>query len=227
MLGRKEIVKKLIKDTKDDNIKWTIKIDRQWVRAEHSMEVTPNKILNFKLVYYTDHPKGTKLYVTFNIKHYKGSSTSHTIYDIGGKKKRVESKEMLSLMNDILLKEESNRNVIDKIKGQLDEYKPGPYELQIGDWAMVTHDPEFDMADGKEGRIVSEITDTDDTFYFLVDFEDPFYEMLVDQDFDFEREDFKVGGTCWPFEPQYLKKVIEIEDQYERFSLASFKEFIG
>lgn len=216
MLDRKEIVKKLISDTETNKVKWNVIINPQWIRAEYSIEITSNKFLNFKLIYYIDHPKGTKLLVDYYVKT-SMTAANHSLYNVGGKNKEAESRELLSLMNIVLLNEEKNRNdnnpniniINNIIRKQLEESKP---DFNIGDKVIIKGDPHFEMADGMEGKIVSEISDTDDTFYYLVDFEDPFYEMLVYPDFDFEKDDFKVGGTCWPFEPQFLKKIIEKED---------------
>ena len=67
-MNSSDVLKKLIEDTESDKIKWVVTIENELVKSIFEKELTPNKKVVFKIVYYNQHPKSTKLYVYFNKK---------------------------------------------------------------------------------------------------------------------------------------------------------------
>lgn len=190
-----EVLNKLIKETEDNTIKWTVAIEKLIVRATFEKELTPKKKLNFKILYYKEHPKNTSFHIYFCKKDNWGS-ISVTVMDIGGSKKRNESREVLKFLNIILLKEELK----DKVEIELDD------EFSIGDRVVVVKEQDFRKDDiiGQKGTIVNQFYK--DGLKFLVEFDNNFSYLLINSDFDYSNH--KLGnGRCWIMDPNNIRKI--------------------
>jgi len=61
-----EIIDKLYQDTDSGKIKWDVKITKNKIaKASYTIKLTEKKCIKFNAIYYSDHPKSTKLYVNF------------------------------------------------------------------------------------------------------------------------------------------------------------------
>jgi len=198
-MNSSDVLKKLIEDTESDKIKWVVTIENELVKSIFEKELTPNKKVVFKIVYYNQHPKSTKLYVYFNKKDNWGSTTL-TIMDIGGNKKRNEARIVSQLLNKILLKEEKLRNEVDI---ELDD------EFAIGDRVVVIKEQDFqkDVIVGQKGIIVNQFNK--DGLKFLVEFDDKFSYLLINNDFNYEINDKNniKSGQCWLMDPNNIRKI--------------------
>lgn len=106
--NRMKIIGDLTRDTDNDKIEWDVTIESDYIKAIYNMPVTANKTIVFKLVYFTNNPKVSKLNVLY-VLNIDDKKFTRTINDIGGKSKKAEVKEISYLINRILLKEEENR----------------------------------------------------------------------------------------------------------------------
>ena len=106
--SRKQIIEELLDDTERGNIVWVVTINPNYVRAIYNYEITPNKKIVFKLLYFIDDHRRTKLSVDYDMRKEKGTLVTY-IMDFGGKTHKNEIKELTYLLNRIILKEEERR----------------------------------------------------------------------------------------------------------------------
>lgn len=194
--SKREILDNLLSDTESDKIRWEVTIEKKLVKAIYEKVITPSKNIFFKIVYYIDHPKSTKLHIYFK-KHNKHGSESETIFDLGGNKKKNESKYISQILNKILLKEEKLR---DQVHLDLDGV------FKIGDRVVVAKEQDFQKSDiiGQKGTIVNTFTRNDNEV-FLVEFDKKFSSLLINNDFNFDSK--CVDGNCWIMYPENIEKI--------------------
>lgn len=120
MRSRREIISKLYDDTISGKIRWEITLDKAYVKAVHEMPVTKTKKVIFKLTYFVDSPKNSKLFINFSPK----SNLILSVMDIGGKNKKKEVNGLERLLNQILLKEEEFNK-----SEEIDEWSEGGFSL--------------------------------------------------------------------------------------------------
>jgi len=193
-----EVLKKLIEDTTNNKIDWIVSIDSLLVKASFEQELTPNKKLNFKIIYYIEHPKSTTLHIYFNKKDTWGS-ISKSVLDIGGSKRRNESNEISKLLRDILLKEEKLQK---NIEIELDD------EFKIGDRIIVIKEQDFRKEEivGQKGTIINQFNKNG--LKFLVEFDKNFNYLLINSDFNYDENNSKVvDGKCWIMDPNNIRKI--------------------
>ena len=147
-------------------------------------------------MYYKDHPKSTKLYITYEFKSER-SGHSISILDLGGKK-RQEADEISRLLEIILSDKSEYRDI--KLSYSDDKF-------EIGDRVVVIKAQDFDGNEiGQKGNIIKEITNKHNALFYLIKFDNKFEECMIDDDFDFGDEELK-DGNCWAFKPDYIKKI--------------------
>lgn len=195
-ISKKETLSKLLEDTESGKIKWEVSIERDFVRATHTINPTPNKSLVIKIVYFLHHIKGTKLTADFTIKGQRGKQDM-AVLALGGKNKKEEVKQISYLMSRILLKEEDSRNIDIFIEDK----------FEIGDRVVVVKEQNFGGNEvGQKGDIVSESTDKDGSIVYVIKFDNHFDDILVDAE-----EAIRTGrlkdGNCWAFLPRNIKKI--------------------
>jgi len=205
MLSNKELIQNLAKDTEEGKISWEISIEPKFIRATYTLQVTKNKKLVFKVVYYIDHPKGTKLTVNYQLKGDYGTAHKE-IHDLGGSKRRAEVKEISMLLNKILLKEEEKRN-----NPELSKIVDIDYEdvFEVGDRVVVTREQGLGKKEiNQKGTIIKELINSKNDLSYLVKFDNRFSDLLVDdEDFDFLSATQLRDGNCWAFRPENIKKI--------------------
>jgi hypothetical protein len=195
--SNKQILKNLLKDTEDDKIRWDVSIEKYFVKATHVITPTKNKKLTFKIVYFIQRPKETKLNIIYEI-NTEYSKKNMSIIDIGGKSKKAEVKEISYLLNKILLKEEKAREFPEIFIE--DQFK-------IDDRVVVIKEQDFDKEEiGQKGTIVTELKDAFDNICYIIRFDNHFSDILID-----DKESFRTGkmisGNCWAFSPENIKKI--------------------
>jgi len=222
-MTNKEVINKLSQDTNDGKIKWEVDLTYNYagkeariavVKTSHDIKITEKKKLVFKIMYYVDHPKNTKLSVNF-ITNVDGVNSSKTISDMGGKK-REESRIINQLISKILLDYE---NLKDKIEIERDDV------FNIGDRVVVIREQDFpkEKIVGQKGTIIKEL-ERDGNARFLVEFDNKFNDALFDEkkfDYGATRVD---DGNCWLMDPNNIRKIISKETN-EKIKI-SYKEFI-
>lgn len=195
--SKREILEKILKDTESDKIVWDVILENKYVKAIFEQNITPSKQLVFKLLYYIDHPKSTKLHVYFK-RHDKRGSQSDTIIDLGGHKKRNEAKFVARILNKILLKEEELRN---KINIDLDD------DFKIGDRIVVVKEQDFQRSEiiSQKGTIVNIFNDNEGD-KILVEFDNKFSDILINKDFE-PNINRCSDGNCWIMNPENIRKI--------------------
>jgi len=201
-LNKKDILDKI---SNDDNLEWDITIEQQYIKATSFLDVTNNKKIIFKAVYYIDHPKSSRLNliydITMKLSNTKTKTKQEEIYDTFGGKKRQEARQVSLLIKKILSKNDKYKNIEIKIE------EIG--FLNVGDRVDVIKGDSFDGDDhGEKGTIVNEIDSKTNKPFYLVRFDNKFSPLLVDDDFTFDKiEDYE--GTdcdCWPYRSFHLRK---------------------
>jgi hypothetical protein len=218
MKSLREVINKLILDTNDGKIKWKIDVEKIFVRATYEKMLTSDKKITFKIVFYPDHTKGTKLHINF-IRKKDGVNSSNTIMDIGGSKKKEEVRLVLHLLKKIIEKVGFNLP-FDELNMDDDDD-----EIQVSDRVEIIKEQDFRKEEciGQKGTVIKEFNKGNKIF-FLVEFDEQFSSVLVGSDFDFNRA--KAGfsdGKCWLMDPNNLKKIKD-KKVTERLLLTS-KEF--
>lgn len=218
--SRKEILKNLFKDTSGGYMIWDVFVDNQFIKTSHKLKVTETKSVSFKIVYYKNHPKSTKLYISYEFKNeHNGHSIS--ILDLGGKK-RQEADDVLLLLKTILSENEYKNPEFKDILIEIND------KFKIGDRVVVIKAQDFDGDEiGQKGNIVKEITNKHNILFYLIRFDNEFdaCEML-DDDFDFDDKKLK-KGNCWAFRPEYIKKISQKKESVTENLALNQKVFMG
>lgn len=194
----KELINKLIIDTDENKIKWDVEINDTSVKATYEKKLSEGKKIVFRIIYYKQHTKSTKLHVNFIKKETNGVNSSNTIYDIGGHKRKEEVRIVSHLLNKVLLKEEKSRG----IKIELED------QFEIGDRVVVIHDQDFEKHEivGQKGTIIKELKN-EFVHVFLVKFDNKFSNILISDEFNFDKN--VKDGDCWIMQPENIKKIIK------------------
>jgi hypothetical protein len=106
---RNQILKQILQDTLNDKITWIIDdINEEYVRVKYILQLTPNKKLTSRIVYFINNPKKTTLYVSMEVSGMRFGEKSTSIIPVMsfGSSMRGERKTIIYLLNNILLKEE-------------------------------------------------------------------------------------------------------------------------
>ncbi len=192
----KDVLKDLLRDTENDKIKWDVSIEEQFIKATHYIDVTKNKKVTFKLVYFLNHPKGSKLTIIYDVRT-DFSKRSATLMDLGGKNKKSEVKDISYLLHKILLKEERYKDVEIFIEDKFD----------IGDRVVVTKVQEFNGDElGQKGTILAELSGRDKEVLFLIKFDNKFSDIMVDGEFALNTGQTR-DGNAWSFKPENIKRI--------------------
>ena len=214
MLSKKEIIKKLLDDSEADKIKWKIMINDQAIVANYIQKLTDSKKCTFKIVYYKDHPKSTKLFIDYEITD-KYATNTQSIMGIGGNKK-AESKDITYLLSKLLAKDEKYKDV----KVDLDDH------FEIGNRVVVVkwHDHgEIEM--GQKGTIVKWLVTDKEEPFFLIKFDNRFSNILVNDDFEIGQ--VPRDGNCWVYRPSAIRKISGSILNEKRNLVLSQRDFIG
>jgi hypothetical protein len=133
--SKKEIVNKLTEDTKKGILDWVVNFTNQFITATSHVMLTEKKYITFKVVYYLENDKITKLSVLLSRKDKNGKiRIFEEIYSIGGKKKKMDSKSVNYLFNEILKREETREKEVrdEDMFGENEEENYGDqYEKRI------------------------------------------------------------------------------------------------
>lgn len=195
MNSRKDILKSLLDDTMSDKIDWKITLEKDLVKASHTIKTTPNKTILFKIVYFFHHKRGTKLTIDYELKTEK-SKHNRSIVDMGGRSNKGEVKEISFLMKKILQKK--NYPNIDIFVDD-NEFKDGD--------DVVVIKSEFDGKDiGKRGKIISVLFNVREEPHYIVQFDEIFDDALFDHESALMSGAMKPGDS-WAYKPGFIKKI--------------------
>jgi hypothetical protein len=219
MLNRSEILDNLNKATDEEKINWKISIDREFVRAEYEFQTTETKKIRFRIVYYVNHPKTTKLFIEYD-KRKTYATIVEQIIEIGGKNNKIESRKISQLIQKILLKNDKYKNI--KIEIYNDEINVGDKVIVVVPKRELT-DTIVQLAKGEKGTVIEEIEDITGEKFLLVQFDQKFMEQMVSANFAFGEESLSSEGDCWPFEPKFLRKISDDK----KYVMSSQDEYIG
>jgi hypothetical protein len=173
-----------------------------FVKATYIEQLTDNKFLMYKIVYYQEHPKSTKFYIMFKTKS-NGSMSSKDILTLGGSKNHDEVRLISHLLKKILKKDKNYKDIeieIDNI------FKPG-------DKVIVIKGEDFGEDEvGEKGTIIREDS-IHGVKHYLVEFDHQFRDILIDRDYTFDSKRKPFPGNCWFIKPDNLRKVFKKNTQ--------------
>lgn len=202
MKTKREIFSKLLNDTDDKKIQWEISLEEMYVKATYIEQLTENKHLVYKIVYYKEHPKSTKFFIIFKANSY-GSKTSKEIFTFGGNKKQDDVRLISHLLKKILKKNKKYKDVeidIDNV------FKPG-------DKVIIIKGEDFGPDEvGEKGTVIREDSIHGDK-HFLVEFDNQFRDVLIDRDYTFGCKRKPLPGNCWFIKPDNMRKVFKKKTQ--------------
>jgi hypothetical protein len=198
MKTKREIFNKLLIDTDANKIYWEISLEEMYVKATYIEQLTDNKQLLYKIVYYKEHPKSTKFFVIFKTKSH-GSLASKDIFTFGGNKKIDEVRLIAHLLKKVLKKDEKYNDIEIEIDNV---FKPG-------DKVIVIKGEDFGEDEvGEKGTIVREDSIRGEKYY-LVEFNYRFRDVLIDRDYTYGCKRKAQLGNCWFIKPDNLRKVFK------------------